>query len=157
MAGPFRNTIFAQSNFYLDKNLRKYQPIVIPKASIGGLGYPRTRRMWNLLSEKQFYNIDNTESDGYIDVPYWMKILRDRGSLNDNIMDNLTPTPLAGATQGNDAICKNMGVSWDFPLTYCAQIIAPSKKHTELLSCIWSGLGFPLTSPYLPFYIMDAE
>jgi dipeptidase len=37
--------------------------------------------------------------------------------------------------------------------TYCGQIIKPSKSHPALLSCIWSGLGFPLTSPYLPFYM----
>jgi len=38
-------------------------------------------------------------------------------------------------------------------LTYCGQIVRPSNRLTHLLSCIWSGLGFPLTSPYLPFYI----
>ena len=49
--GPMRDTIFAQSNFYLDKTLRGYQE-TFPDYKVGGIGYERTRRMWNMLAQK---------------------------------------------------------------------------------------------------------
>jgi hypothetical protein len=158
--GPMRNTLFAQANYYLDETLRKYQASFYPDIGVGGAGYERGRRMWNMLAQQQYNNITKGRDNGQIGVDYWMEVLRSRGTQTVTSKDperslwSQKPLGLAAATQGADAICKNIGASGEsIGLTYCGQIVKPSSRLPHLLSCIWSGLGFPLTSPYLPFYI----
>ena len=158
--GPMKDTIFAQANYYLDETLRKYQGSFYPDIGVGGAGYERGRRMWNMLAQQQYNNITKGEGNGLIGVDYWMEVLRSRGTQTIKTNDPWKslwyqkPLDLASPTQGEDAICKNMGaVGESIGLTYCGQIVRPSNRLPHLLSCIWSGLGFPLTSPYLPFYI----
>lgn len=154
-----KDTVFAQSNYYLDKTLRKYQ-YVIADYKEGGVGYERARRMWNMLAQKQYFKVTSDAGSGTIDVPYFMDVLRSRGVEGVKSKDESKqmwlqkPLDYACKSQGIDAICKNIGAGGEsIGLTYCGQIVKPSSQYPALLSCIWSGLGFPLTSPFLPFYI----
>ena len=158
--GPMRNTVFAHSNYYLDETLRSYQ-MILSGNTVGGVGYERARHLWNMLTQKQYFKISSNIDTAIIDVPFFMDVLRSRGTESVRSKDEQKqmwfqkPLSCAVKSQGIDAICKNVGTSGieNIGLTYCGQIIKPSKTYPQFLSCIWSGLSFPLTSPYLPFYI----
>ena len=108
--------ILAQSSFYLDKSLRTYQQIFSGYA-VGGAGYERTQRMWNMLTQKQYFNITSSVGSGVIDLPYCMEVLRSRGVEAVKSKDEgkqmwcQKPLDLSGKFQGVDAICKNIGAS----------------------------------------------
>jgi hypothetical protein len=80
VTGPMKDTIFAQANYYLDETLRKYQGSFYPDIGVGGAGYERGRRMWNMLAQQQYKGITKGEGNGLIGVGYWMEVLRSRGT-----------------------------------------------------------------------------
>jgi len=138
--GPMKDTVFAQANFYLDKNLRKYQ--------IGsGAGYSRAQAMWELLIKNQYndYNLNPIQGSGLV-LPYMMDILK----YHDKEVSMLENERDTSYTVNNN---KSINIQGSVEKTYNSVIINPSADYIEYLSTMWLTFGEPDICPFLPFFI----
>jgi len=138
--GPMKDTVFAQANFYLDRNLRKHQ--------IGsGTGYTRAQAMWELLIKNQYndYSLNPIQGSGLV-LPYMMDILK----YHDKEVSMLENERDTSYTVNNN---RSINVQGSVEKTYNSVIINPFADYTEYLSTMWLTFGEPDICPFLPFFI----
>lgn len=137
--GPMTDQIFVASNFYISEKLAPYQAGI-------GLGYNRSKRLWQLLVDRQFES--PTEGPGMgITLPYFMNCFRDHGNVSPEQQQKTSNYASEG--DGSLSVCIH-GLT---ALSGHGVVLLSNKKSTDLISCMWWTFTQPCISPFLPFYI----